>query len=242
MSASAPVRGRLYLVPNLLGLVPPAQALPQHTIDVARALEHFVVETPKVARQFIKSLVPVRPLQSIHFTTLDVNTPRERVPELLAPAVGGQDMGLLSDAGCPGVADPGALLVAAAHRARIRVVPLVGPSAILLALMASGMNGQQFTFHGYLAVAPLPRMAALKALDEAVAHTGVTQIYIETPYRNEALLVATLAACRANTDLCVAVDLTLPSEQIVRRPIAQWRDAERVALHRRPAIFMIGTI
>ncbi|MDQ6916870.1 MAG: SAM-dependent methyltransferase [Pseudomonadota bacterium] len=232
----------MYLVPNLLGLVPPAQVLPQHTIDVARSLEHFVVETPKAARQFIKSLAPARPLQSMHFATLDVNTPRERVPELLAPAIGGQDLGLLSDAGCPGVADPGALLVAAAHRAGVRVVPLVGPSAIVLALMAAGMNGQQFTFHGYLPVAPQPRVAALKALDDAVALTGVTQICIETPYRNEALLAATVAACRASTDLCVAVDLTLPSEQIVRRSIAQWRDAERVALNRRPAIFMIGTI
>jgi 16S rRNA (cytidine1402-2'-O)-methyltransferase len=234
--------GRLFLVPNLLGVVPPAEVLPQRTIDVARALKHFVVETPKAARQFIKSLQSEQPIQSIDFATLDVNTLPKRVPQLLQPALNGEDMGLLSDAGCPGVADPGALLVAAAHRAGVRVVPLVGPSAVLLALMAAGMNGQQFAFHGYLPVAPEARIKALKALDDAVTRSGVTQIYIETPYRNHALLAATLQACRATTQLCVAADLTLPTEQVIRQPIAQWRDSARSELSRRPAIFLLGTI
>ena len=242
MIAPRPVPGRLFLVPNLLGVVPPAEVLPQRTIAVARALKHFVVETPKAARQFIKSLQSEQPIQSIDFATLDVNTLPKRVPQLLQPALDGEDLGLLSDAGCPGVADPGALLVAAAHRAGVRVVPLVGPSAVLLALMAAGMNGQQFAFHGYLPVAPEARIKALKALDDAVARSGVTQIYIETPYRNDALLAATLAACRATTELCVAVDLTLPTEQVIRRPIAQWRDSARTELSRRPAIFLLGTI
>ena len=232
----------MYLVPNLLGVVPPAEVLPQRTIDIARSLLHFVVETPKAARQFIKSLQPEQSIQNIDLSTLDVNTPPERVPSLLQPALDGSDMGLLSDAGCPGVADPGALLVAAAHRAGIRVVPLVGPSAVLLALMAAGMNGQQFAFHGYLPVAAEARITALKALDLAVARKGTTQIYIETPYRNDALLAATLAACRVTTELCVAVDLTLPTEQVIRRPIAQWRNGARVELNRRPAIFLLGTI
>ena len=222
--------------------MPPAEVLPQRTIAVARALKHFVVETPKAARQFIKSLQSEQPIQSIDFARLDVNTLPNRVPQLLQPALDGEDLGLLSDAGCPGVADPGALLVAAAHRAGVRVVPLVGPSAVLLALMAAGMNGQQFAFHGYLPVAPDARTKALKALDDAVARSGVTQIYIETPYRNDALLAATLAACRATTELCVAVDLTLPTEQVIRRPIAQWRDSARTELSRRPAIFLLGTI
>jgi len=222
--------------------VPPAEVLPQRTIDVARALKHFVVETPKAARQFIKSLQSEQPIQSIDFATLDVNTLPKRVPQLLQPALNGEDLGLLSDAGCPGVADPGALLVAAAHRAGVRVVPLVGPSAVLLALMAAGMNGQQFAFHGYLPVAPEARIKALKAIDDAVARSGVTQIYIETPYRNDALLAATLTACRATTQLCVAADLTLPAEQVIRRPIAQWREAARTELSRRPAIFVLGTI
>ncbi|HEV2038287.1 MAG TPA: SAM-dependent methyltransferase [Candidatus Eremiobacteraceae bacterium] len=242
MIAPRPPPGRLFLVPNLLGVVPPAEVLPQRTIDVARALKHFVVETPKAARQFIKSLQSEQPIQSIDFATLDVNTLPKRVPQLLQPALNGEDLGLLSDAGCPGVADPGALLVAAAHRAGVRVVPLVGPSAVLLALMAAGMNGQQFAFHGYLPVAPEARIKSLKALDDAVARSGFTQIYIETPYRNDALLAATLAACRARTELCVAADLTLPTEQVIRRPIAQWRDRERTELSRRPAIFLLGTI
>jgi 16S rRNA (cytidine1402-2'-O)-methyltransferase len=231
----------LYLVPNLLGVVPPAEVLPERTLEIARALSHFVVETPKAARQFIKSLRSEQPIQTIEFATLDVDTPPERVPQLLEPALKGADLGLLSDAGCPGVADPGALLVAAAHRAGIRVVPLVGPSAVLLALMAAGMNGQQFAFHGYLPVAAEARIAALKGLDQAVARTGATQIYIETPYRNGALLAATLAACRATTELCVAADLTLPTEQVIRRSIGQWRDGARVELNRRPAIFLLGT-
>jgi 16S rRNA (cytidine1402-2'-O)-methyltransferase len=240
--APRPLPGRLFLVPNLLGVVPPEDVLPQRTIAVARALTHFVVETPKAARQFIKSLQSEQPIQSIEFATLDVNTPPSRVPQLLQPALHGKDLGLLSDAGCPGVADPGALLVAAAHRAGVRVVPLVGPSAVLLALMAAGMNGQQFAFHGYLPVAAEARIKALKALDDAAARSGVTQIYIETPYRNDALLAATLAACRATTELCVAADLTLPTEQVIRRPIAQWRDSARTELGRRPAIFLLGTI
>ncbi len=242
MIAPRPLPGRLFLVPNLLGVVPPAEVLPQRTIDIARALKHFVVETPKAARQFVKSLQSEQPIQSIDFATLDVNTLPNRVPQLLQPALNGEDLGLLSDAGCPGVADPGALLVAAAHRAGVRVVPLVGPSAVLLALMAAGMNGQQFAFHGYLPVAQEARIKALKALDDAVARSGVTQIYIETPYRNGALLAATLAACRATTELCVAADLTLPTEQVIRRPIAQWRDSARTELSRRPAIFLLGTV
>ncbi len=242
MIAPRPLPGRLFLVPNLLGFVPPAEVLPQRTIDVARALRHFVVETPKAARHFIKSLQSEQPIQSIDFATLDVNTLPKRVPHLLQPALDGEDLGLLSDAGCPGVADPGALLVAAAHRAGVRVVPLVGPSAVLLALMAAGMNGQQFAFHGYLPVAQEARIKALKALDDAVARSGVTQLFIETPYRNDALLAAILAACRATTELCVAADLTLPTEQVIRRPIAQWRDSARTELSRRPAIFLLGTV
>ncbi len=232
--------GRLYVIPSLLGAVPPAAVLPQGTIDVARGLTHFVVETPKLARQFLRTLVPERPLQSIAMTELNEHTPAERAEELLAPALRGEDLGLLSDAGCPGVADPGALLVAAAHRAGITVIPLVGPSAVLLALMAAGMNGQAFAFHGYLPAKAVPRDAALRALDQAVARTGATQIFIETPYRNDALVGAVLSVCRPALKFCIAVDLTLPTEQVVSRPIAAWRTAPRVDLGKRPAIFLLG--
>jgi 16S rRNA (cytidine1402-2'-O)-methyltransferase len=232
--------GRLYVIPSLLGVVPPAAVLPQRTIDIARGLAHFVVETPKIARQFLKTLAPERPLQSIAMAELSEHTPAERTLELLAPALRGEDLGLISDAGCPGVADPGALLVAAAHRAGVAVIPLVGPSAVLLALMAAGMNGQAFDFHGYLPAKPAPRDAALRRLDQAVARTGATQIFIETPYRNAALVDAVLSVCRPKWRFCVAVDLTLATEQVVSRPIATWRTATRPALAGRPAIFLLG--
>lgn len=238
--APAPRLGRLYVIPSLLGVVPPAAVLPQRTIDVARGLSHFVVETPKLARAFLKTLGLERPLQSLVLAEFSDHTPADRAAELLAPALRGEDLGLISDAGCPGVADPGAALVAAAHRAGITVVPLVGPSAVLLALMAAGVNGQAFAFHGYLPAKPAPRAVALRALDHAVARTAATQIFIETPYRNEALVGAVLSLCRPTLRLCVAVDLTLPTEQVVSRPIAVWRSAPRPALSGRPAIFLLG--
>jgi 16S rRNA (cytidine1402-2'-O)-methyltransferase len=232
--------GALYVIPSLLGIVAPEAVLPQRTIDVARKLTHFVVETPKLARRFLKTIGPERPLQEIALAELSEHTPAHRVAELLAPALRGEDLGLVSDAGCPGVADPGALLVAAAHRAGVSVVPLVGPSAILLALMAAGMNGQAFAFHGYLPAKPAQRDAALRALDQAVARSGATQVFIETPYRNDTLLGAILSNCRPALGLCVAVDLTLATEQVVSRPIAIWRTAARPALVGRPAIFLLG--
>lgn len=233
--------GKLYLLPNLLGAVEPASVLPARTIAIARRLRHFVAETPKAARAFVKSLPSEHRLQDIAFAELNQRTSPQEVATLLAPALAGEDLALVSDAGCPGVADPGALLVAAAHRGGIRVVPLVGPSAVLLALMASGMNGQNFTFHGYLPVREEARAPALRALDAAVARSGATQLFIETPYRNEAMVAAVLAACRPQTRFCVAVDLTLPDEQIVSRTIAQWRSAPRLHLSGRPAMFLLGS-
>ncbi len=232
--------GRLYVIPNTLGLVPPTSVLPQETIAVALGLRHFVAETPKVARQFLKSLPLQLPLQSIAIAELSEHTPPEHVTTLLEPALAGHDLGLVSDAGCPGIADPGALLVAAAHRAGIRVTPLAGPSAIVLALMASGLNGQAFAFHGYLSAKADARLSTIKVLDEAVARTGATQIFIETPYRNEAMVDALLGGCRAATQLCVAVDLTLPSEQVISATVAAWRRMARPALAKRPAVFLLG--
>jgi len=232
--------GTLYVIPSLLGIVPPAGVLPQRTIDIARNLTHFVVETPKLARQFLKTIAPERPLQAIALAELSEHTPADRVADLLAPALRGEDLGLVSDAGCPGVADPGALLVAAAHRAGVTVVPLVGPSAILLALMAAGMNGQAFAFHGYPPAKPAPRDAALRALDQTIGRTGATQVFIETPYRNDALLGAILSICRPALGLCVAADLTLPTELVISRTIATWRAAPKVTVGKRPAVFLVG--
>jgi 16S rRNA (cytidine1402-2'-O)-methyltransferase len=234
------MNGTLYLVPNLLGLVPPESVLPEGTIDTARRLGHWVVETPKAARGFLKTLALSQPIATLDIRAIgDVPSPAH-LDALLAPARAGHDIGVLSDAGCPGIADPGAVVVAAAHAAGVRVAPLVGPSAVLLALMASGMNGQSFVFHGYLPVKPDLRAQRLRALDDIVARTGATQIFIETPYRNDAMTGAVLEHCRPATRFCVAADLTLPTELIVSRPISAWRAAPPLLLDKRPALFQLG--
>lgn len=230
--------GILYLVPNLLGQVPPDAVLPARTIDVARTLTHWVVETQKPARAFLKTLAMPVPIAELHIVPLPAGATYDAGP-LLVPARSGLPVGLLSDAGCPGVADPGAQLVAAAHAAGIRVVPLVGPSSLLLALMASGMNGQGFAFHGYLPVPPPERAAALRRLeDESRAHRRA-QLFIETPYRNAAMIQSLGEALRADTQVVVACDLTLATETIERRTAAAWRKEDATRFARRPAIFVL---
>jgi len=231
--------GTLYLVPNLLGIVPPEQVLPAKTIAIARRLDRYVVENAKPARAFLKSLAHERALREIAIDELGDDPSPARCRELLAPATAGADLGLLSDAGCPGVADPGALVVAAAHREHIVVVPLVGPSSVLLALMASGMNGQGFTFHGYLPVKPPARSEALRTLEAESRRTGQAQLFIETPYRNEALLASIVEACKPSTRLCVAADLTLGSESVETRAIADWRRRDFRRYTKRPAMFVL---
>jgi 16S rRNA (cytidine1402-2'-O)-methyltransferase len=232
-------RGRLYLVPNLLGAVAPEAVLPARTIAVARSLAHYAVENAKPARAFLKALAPEAPLREIRIVELGDSPSAARCGELLAPARSGFDVGLLSDAGCPGVADPGALLVAQAHREAITVLPLVGPSAILLALMASGMNGQAFAFHGYLPVAAGERAQAIRRIEGDSQRNGYAQIFIETPYRNTTLLQALVATCRPATRLCVAVDLTSATESIASRPMREWRGVNLARYSKRPAIFLL---
>jgi len=180
--------GTLYLVPNLLGAVPPASVLPVRTIEVARTIDHWLVETPKPARAFLKAIDGARPIGELAIQALAATS--SDAQWALATLRSGHDVGLLSDAGCPGVADPGAAIVATAHAARIRVVPLVGPSAVLLALMAAGMNGQRFTFHGYLPVKGDARATMLRTLEQRSRVDGSTELFIETPYRNAAMLDA----------------------------------------------------
>ena len=231
--------GRLYAVPNLLGAVPPERVLPAHTIEVARRLTHFVVENAKPARAFLKTLAPTLPIREIAIVELGPNPSRARCDELLVPARGGVDVGLLSDAGCPGIADPGALLIEAAHAQGITVVPLVGPSSVVLALMASGMNGQGFAFEGYLPVKADARAKAILALEDASQRSGQARIFIETPYRNGAMLDAIIATCKPSTRLCVAGDLTLPTESVISKSIREWRGADSARYARRPAIFIL---
>jgi len=233
------VKGTLYLVPNLLGAVPPDHVLPKRTLDIARALTHWVVETPKAARAYLKSIDIAVPVATLDIQALPSATVAADHAALLAPAHAGHAIGLLSDAGCPGVADPGALMVAAAHAAGIAVVPLVGPSAILLALMASGMNGQGFVFHGYLPVKSEARAAALRMLEIASRKDRTTQLFIETPYRNVAMLEAAASVLDPSTIVCVAADLTLPSETIERRTAAAWRRQDLQRFDRRPALFAV---
>lgn len=231
--------GAVYTVPNLLGAVEPCAVLPQRTLEVARSLRRWVVETPKAARAFLASLeLPVE-ISALAMTPIAELTGAAQLESVLAPVRRGESLGLLSDAGCPGVADPGAALVASAHAAGLRVVPLVGPSAIVLALMAAGLEGQRFAFHGYLPVPAAERIAALRAL-EARSRAGVeTQVFIETPYRNAAMIAALGTALSAETIVCVAADLTLPSEEIVRGGAASWRRADPRRFERRPAIFLL---
>jgi 16S rRNA (cytidine1402-2'-O)-methyltransferase len=225
------------LVPNLLGIVPPETVLPQRTLDVARTLERWIVETPKAARAFLKTIGVARPIAELSITELGkMPDPRATVLDALRA---GHDVGVLSDAGCPGVADPGARLVAATHGAGVRVVPLVGPSAVLLALMASGMNGQRFVFHGYLPVKPDARSAALRTLEQRSRAEARTELFIETPYRNVAMLGALADTLQTTTRVCVAADLTLDTETIECRSAGDWRRQEHARFDRRPAIFLL---
>jgi 16S rRNA (cytidine1402-2'-O)-methyltransferase len=231
--------GTLYLVPNLLGATPPQDVLPARTLAVARTLAHWIVETPKPARAFLKALAVERPIAALSIVEIGERPDALRLQALLAPAHEGNDVGVLSDAGCPGVADPGALLVAAAHAQGLSVEPLVGPSSLLLALMASGMNGQRFAFHGYLPARPEARAAAVRALEAESRSLRVTQLFIETPYRNVAMLDTLVATLAPATRLCVAADLTLPTESVQTRPARDWRGRDFAGYARRPAMFLI---
>jgi len=231
--------GRLYLVPNLLGVVPPDDVLPMRTILVARSLVNWVVETPKPARAFLKTLVTERPIAQLSITTIGDALDARSADALLAPALRGEDLGVLSDAGCPGVADPGAIIVGAAHARNLRVVPLVGPSSLLLALMAAGMNGQRFAFNGYLPAKPDERAAALRRLEADSRAQNCTQLFIETPYRNVALLGTIAQVLAPTTRICVAVDLTLATEDVATRPVREWRAIDFAPYAKRPAIFLL---
>jgi 16S rRNA (cytidine1402-2'-O)-methyltransferase len=231
--------GTLYLIPCTLGETPAEQVLPQHVIDLARRLHHFVVEQPKTARRFLAALKHEQPIQTLHFATLNEHTGADELSGMLVPLLSGQDVGVISEAGCPGIADPGADLVNLAHRNGIRVVPLVGPSSILLALMASGLNGQCFAFHGYLPIAEADRKNSISALEAESIRRNQTQIFIETPYRNDRLLAALIAQCRPETQLCVATDITLTGEQIRTHTIAQWKTQPLTQLNKRPSLFLL---
>jgi len=234
--------GVLYLIPNTLGDSPVETVLPYGVLEVSHALDYFIAENAKAARLLLKRVDAIRPLshalQAIEIRELNISTPASALDDLIEPILGGRDAGLVSDAGCPAVADPGARLIDLAHRRSIVVRPLVGPSSILLALMASGLNGQSFAFNGYVPIESKERQACIRALDARSRHSGQTQIMIETPYRNMALLNALVAHCAPDTRICVACDLTLESESVQTRTALAWRTVSP-KLDRRPAIFLL---
>jgi len=218
----------LYAIPTPLG-ASPEQSLPAPALHTVRGLRDFVVENAKSARAFLGALgMPVRELSI---------KPIDHSEDLLAPLRAGRSLGLLSEAGCPAIADPGAALVEAAHREGFKVVPLVGPSSIVLALMASGLEGQRFAFCGYLPREAKERETRIRELEQRSRRGKETQIFIETPYRNDALFAALLATCAPTTRLCVAADLTLPGESIATRRVSEWKGGAGPG--KRPAVFLL---
>ncbi len=238
--------GTLFLIPNTLGkrdeFDPLPDVIPAGVQQIAARLDYLVAENAKTARAFLKKLGETsplaRPIQQIEIRELNVNTRAEALAALLDPIAGGRDGGLLSEAGVPAVADPGADLVRLAHARGVTVRPLVGPSSILLAVMGSGLNGQSFAFNGYLPLDADERARKLRELEAHSRKARQTQVFIETPYRNAALLEALRQHCAGTTMVSVAVDLTLPTETIVTLPLSAWRP-ERIALQKRPAIFSL---
>lgn len=231
--------GTLYLIPVTLGDDLIGKALPPDVVAIAQRLETFVVENEKTARRFLSAIKPHKPVRELTLLTLNEHTAEKELPALLAPLLQGQDVGLMSEAGCPGIADPGAQLAALAHKKGIRVAPLVGPSSILLALMASGLDGQRFTFHGYLPSEKAARVQKLRELEQASRKQRETQIFIETPYRNQHLLEDIVATCHAETRLCVARNVSLETELIATRRIADWKATTLPDLHKQPTVFLL---
>lgn len=233
------LRAAVYLLPSPLSSADARAVLPARNLEVMRAIRHFVVENVRTTRRFLRAVDRTFPIDDCTFTELNEHTPLVEVEQMLQPVRDGHPLGVISEAGCPAVADPGAALVAAAQKHNIPVVPMVGPSSILLALMGSGFDGQNFAFNGYLPVDEAARTRAIRNL-ERLAHGGATQIFIETPYRNNRLLQALATTLAPDTLLCVASDLTGPAESIVTRPARVWRK-NAPDLRHAPAIFLIGT-
>ena len=231
--------GRLYLLPTALGEVAWSVYLPPLTRETACRLDCFIAENAKTARAELKRIGHPRPLRDLNIEQLPEPLTAPDIDRLLQPLLAGRDVGLMSEAGCPAVADPGALLVRRAHELGIGVTPLIGPSSLLLALMASGLDGQRFAFHGYLPAQEPQRTRRIIEIESVSCRLNQTQLFIETPYRNDILLRAVIAAAKPETRLCVASDISLPSETVISRRIAEWRGADLPVLNRRPTVFLL---
>lgn len=231
--------GTLYFIPVTLGDDYLEHVLPADVIRIAQGLEVFVVENEKTARHFLGLMKTQKPVRELTLLTLNEHTEDKAIPALLAPLLAGKDVGMMSEAGCPGIADPGAKLAALAHQKGIRVTPLVGPSSILLSLMASGFNGQRFTFLGYLPADKAARVQRLKEIEKQSQKLSETQIFIETPYRNQHLLSDILAHCHPETRLCIASNISLQDELIITRSIKAWKQQTLPDLHKKPTVFLL---
>lgn len=230
--------GNLYLIPCTLGDTAPLEVLPLLVKKAVEEIDYYIVEHEKDARSFIKSIVPRKSQPDLQFSIINKFTDNAEIPNMLQPCLNGLDIGVISDAGCPGIADPGANVVAQAHRLGIKVIPLVGPSSILLAMMASGFNGQNFAFNGYLPIDKRERRVEIKRLERLSSDSNQSQLFIETPYRNNQMLESLVSVLQPQTNLCVACDITLPTEYILTQTATEWAHT-RVDLNKRPTLFII---
>lgn len=231
--------GTLYLIPVTLGDTPINQVIPEFNSQIINEIDTYIVENIKTARRFLKKSGILKPIDELTFFELNKRTQLHDLPSFIKPLTDGKNIGVLSEAGCPGVADPGADIVGLAQQKNIKVIPLIGPSSILLSLMASGFNGQSFCFNGYLPKDQKDRIYKLKELERRVFSQQQTQLFIETPFRNNNLLEDILKTCSENTQLCIAVDITLPTEQIMTKSIKNWKSF-KIDLHKKPCIFLLG--
>jgi len=231
-------KGKLFLIPTLLGDTTAAYILPQSTLEIIAQLDHFIVENLRTARRFLTKIETTKAIDELHFELHDKHFQEAALNELLKPLLQGINIGLMSEAGTPCVADPGSAVVALAHRLGIQVVPLTGPNSILLALMASGFNGQAFSFHGYLPIQAKDRINSLKTIEKQAILKGETQIFIETPFRNNALIESILQNCHPESLLCVAADISTQNEKIISKNIKDWKSLS-YNYHKVPCVFLL---
>lgn len=233
-------KAQLFLIPTSLGNTGLEKILPNYNSEIIRQLKYFIVENIRTARRFLKRVDDAVDIDQLTFFELNKHTDIAAIAAFLAPLKNRNNIGIISEAGCPAIADPGADVVALAQEQGFRVVPLVGPSSILLSLMASGFNGQSFTFYGYLPVQQNDKIKVLKRLEKRIYSEHQTQIFIETPYRNMKMLDDILANCEGNTKLCIATDITLPTEYIKTKQVAAWKKLkQKPNLHKRPTVFLL---
>jgi len=232
-------KGNLYLIPTPLGETGFEATLPAYNLQILQKIDTFIVEELRTARRFLRKAGYLKDFETVTFYLLNEHTPDNEASSMLENAISGQHIGLLSEAGLPCIADPGNIAVRHAHQKGIRVIPLTGPSSIMLALMASGLNGQSFAFHGYLPIKPDERTKALRDLEHAISKGNQTQIFIETPYRNLQMLESIVKSCHPSLTLCIAANLTLETEWIRSMPVNEWK-RQKPELHKRPAVFLLG--